>query len=83
MHGSRQHRTRAEADKEGVGLYNKVYDNLVAKEKDLNTRQEVGYPHWIEHASLGIPSIFYPPLACLPHPAALQRLLPLERLPRP
>ena len=39
MHGSRQHRTRAEADKEGVGLYNKVYDNLVADKKDLNSRR--------------------------------------------
>ena len=30
---------RAEADKEGVGLYSKIYDNLVADKRDLNARR--------------------------------------------
>ena len=30
---------RAEADKEGVRLYNKIYDDLVAREKDLSVRR--------------------------------------------
>ena len=56
---------RAEADKEGVELYNKIYDNLVADKKDLNARRaaleaqlagrlRVGYPHWIDLASMGL-----------------------------
>ena len=32
---------RAEAVKEGVGLYKEIYDNLVAEKKDLNTRRAV------------------------------------------
>ena len=30
---------RAAADKVGVGLFKEIYDNLVAREKDLNTRR--------------------------------------------
>ena len=50
---------------EGVELYNKIYDNLVADKKDLNARRaaleaqlagrlRVGYPHWIDLASMGL-----------------------------
>ena len=64
---------RAEADKEGIGLYNKIYDNLVADKKALNARRAaleaqlagMSLPAWTS------PHFLLPPSACLPRPAAL------------